>query len=45
MGDHAYEGYLAHQRTTHPDERPLDVGEFWAERYREQDANPGSRCC
>jgi uncharacterized short protein YbdD (DUF466 family) len=45
MGDHAYDGYLAHQRATHPDDRPLDVSEFWAERYREQDANPGSRCC
>ncbi|RQP12391.1 MAG: putative selenoprotein [Microbacteriaceae bacterium] len=29
----------------HPGEDPLDEREFWRQRYAEQDADRGSRCC
>ncbi|MGL4242947.1 MAG: YbdD/YjiX family protein [Beijerinckiaceae bacterium] len=45
MGDRAYPAYLEHQRATHPERPPLGPREFWAERYRAQDDDPGSRCC
>lgn len=45
MGDTAYQTYLAHHRGGHGDDPPLGEREFWAERYRDQGNNPGSRCC
>lgn len=45
MGDRAYGNYVAHHRSTHDGQPPLNEREFWKERYREQDLTPGSRCC
>lgn len=45
MGDRAYATYAAHHRAVHGDDPPMTERQFWAERYREQDSNPGSRCC
>ena len=45
MGDRAYEAYVAHHQTRHPERPPLDEREFWIERYRDQEITPGSRCC
>lgn len=45
MGDTAYRTYVEHHRAVHPDEEPLTEREFWRQRYADQDANPGSRCC
>lgn len=44
-GEGAYRAYVAHRQRTHPGEPVLGEREFWRERYAEQDANPGSRCC
>ncbi|WP_256461010.1 YbdD/YjiX family protein [Agromyces larvae] len=45
MGDRAYATYLDHHRRTHPGQPALDERAFWRQRYAEQDANPGARCC
>lgn len=45
MGEDAYRRYLAHERATHPDRPPMTESEFWRDRHRRQDADPGSRCC
>ena len=45
MGDRAYEIYVAHLAVEHPGEPPLSEREFWVQRYREQEATPGARCC
>ena len=45
MGDRAYGNYVAHHRSVHGDDPPLGERDFWIQRYRDQDANPGSRCC
>ena len=45
MGDQAYAGYVSHQQATHPEEPPMTNREFWADRYKEQERNPSSRCC
>jgi len=45
MGDRAYETYLAHQRAHHPDAPVPTERQFWRDRMREQDRNPGARCC
>jgi len=45
MGDRAYADYVAHHRSTHPGHEPLSERMFWIERYREQERDPGSRCC
>lgn len=45
MGDRAYETYVAHLAVEHPAEPPLAEREFWVQRYREQEATPGARCC
>lgn len=45
MGDRAYETYVAHHLAGHPDTPPIGERQFWIERYRDQDDNPGSRCC
>lgn len=45
MGDTAYAGYVDHRRRTHPGAAVLSEREFWRERYAQEDANPGSRCC
>lgn len=47
MGDSAYPRYLAH-RAAHGDGLPgpaLTEREFWREKYRDDAANPRSRCC
>lgn len=45
MGDRAYEEYVRHLAVEHPGLTPVSERAFWAERYREQELNPGSRCC
>jgi len=44
LGDDAYDRYLAHCRTRHPDRAPLDRGAFYASELdrRWRQAN---RCC
>lgn len=45
VGANAYDNYvLFHQGSgcTHP---PLSEKEFWREKYKAEDANPGARCC
>ena len=45
MGDRDYERYVAHLRREHPDAGVPTEKEFWRQRWAEQDANPGPRCC
>ncbi len=45
MGDRAYDTYVEHLAIQHPERPPLDERAFWVARYREQEQNPGSRCC
>lgn len=45
MGDRDYERFVAHQRRTHPGLAVPSEKEFWRQRWAEQDANPGARCC
>ncbi len=45
MGDRDYERYVAHLRREHPDARVPTEKEFWRQRWAEQDAHPGARCC
>ncbi|KAE8764572.1 YbdD/YjiX family protein [Georgenia thermotolerans] len=45
MGDRDYECYVAHLRRAHPDAPVPTEKEFWRQRWAEQDANPGARCC
>jgi uncharacterized short protein YbdD (DUF466 family) len=45
MGDNAYEVYLAHHRSAHPDVPPMPEKLFWRERDDVQDRNPQGRCC
>jgi uncharacterized short protein YbdD (DUF466 family) len=40
-----YEGYLAHMRSTHPDERAMTQTEFSLTRMRDRYDRPGARCC
>lgn len=44
-GEARYDAYLAHERACHPGREPMTEREFWRDRYRAQDADPGSRCC
>ena len=43
-GDDAYERYLAHRRTGHPDEATLDRGEFYRAELERRWSEP-NRCC
>jgi uncharacterized short protein YbdD (DUF466 family) len=45
MGEGAYDAYLAHERAAHPGAPLLSEREFWIARYRDQELNPGGRCC
>lgn len=45
MGDRDYERFVAHQRRAHPGRAVPSEKEFWRQRWAEQDANPGARCC
>jgi uncharacterized short protein YbdD (DUF466 family) len=45
LGDTAYARYVEHLRRTHPDVPVPTEREYWRQRYAEQDANPGARCC
>jgi uncharacterized short protein YbdD (DUF466 family) len=43
-----YEAYVAHMRTTHPDQAPLTYEEFFRERQQARygaGRNGGLRCC
>jgi len=44
-GESRYDAYVAHARAAHPDREPLSARDYWRRVYREQDANPGARCC
>jgi uncharacterized short protein YbdD (DUF466 family) len=44
-GESKYDAYVAHERAAHPDREPMSERDYWRCLYREQDANPGSRCC
>jgi uncharacterized short protein YbdD (DUF466 family) len=45
LGDDAYRRYVEHLRRAHPDAPVPDERAFWRQRYAEEDANPGARCC
>ncbi len=45
MGDNAYARYTAHLARNHPDDPVPTEREYWRQRYAEQDARPGARCC
>ena len=45
LGDTAYARYVEHLSRSHPDATVPTEREFWRQRYAEQDANPGARCC
>ena len=45
LGDTAYARYVEHLRRLHPDAPVPTEREYWRQRYAEQDANPGARCC
>ncbi|MCZ9309289.1 YbdD/YjiX family protein [Corynebacterium uberis] len=45
MGEQDYPRYVAHLRAHHPDAPVPTEREFWRNRWAEQDANPGARCC
>lgn len=40
-----YEAYMAHMRSKHPDEVPLDRGKFLAWALERRFAGRGPRCC
>lgn len=44
-GEGAYRAYVEHRQRTHPGEPVLGEREFWRQRYAEQGADPGARCC
>ncbi|XVX18955.1 YbdD/YjiX family protein [Actinomycetota bacterium] len=44
-GADAYERYAAHMARTHPGSPVLSERDFWRQKYADQDANPGARCC
>ena len=45
LGDTAYARYVEHLRRTHPQAPVPTEREYWRQRYAEQDARPGARCC
>ena len=45
MGDNAYARYLDHLARTHPEDPVPTEREYWRQRYAEQEARPGARCC
>ncbi|MFH5209116.1 YbdD/YjiX family protein [Antrihabitans spumae] len=45
MGDHDYARYVEYLRTHDPDADVPTERAFWRARYRQQDTNPGARCC
>lgn len=45
MGDRAYSIYVDHLVFEHPEQAPMNEAAFWTQRYRDQESNPGSRCC
>ena len=45
MGDNAYARYTAHLARNPPDDPVPTEREYWRQRYAEQDARPGARCC
>lgn len=45
VGDHDYEKYVAHMQANHPGCEIPSKKQFWRDRYRDQEANPGTRCC
>lgn len=45
VGETAYEQYLAHHRTAHPDTPPMSKREFWRQHVDRGDRDPGARCC
>ena len=45
LGDNAYTRYTDHLARTHPDEPVPTEREYWRQRYADQGAQPGARCC
>lgn len=45
VGQSAYSAYVEHLRRRHPDAPVPDEREFWREKYRQMDRDPGARCC
>ena len=45
MGDNHYQRYLMHRRRDHPGEPALSEAQYWRMRYRQTEADPGTRCC
>lgn len=45
LGESDYQRYVEHLRRAHPGDPVPTVGDYWRERYAEQDVNPGARCC
>ncbi len=45
LGSDAYDKYVHHHRITGCTHPLMTEREFWRAKYREQDENPGARCC
>lgn len=45
MGDSRYSRYLVHARSHDPAAVVMSEREYWRNAYREEAANPRSRCC
>lgn len=45
LGSDAYDKYVHHHRIMGCEHPLLSEKEFWRAKYREQDENPGARCC
>ncbi|AZA08355.1 MULTISPECIES: YbdD/YjiX family protein [Corynebacterium] len=45
MGADKYERYVEFHERSGCTHAPMSRKEFWREHYKEQDRNPGARCC
>lgn len=45
VGEQAYENYVRHQRTHHPDRPLMTEREFWRHHTDARDRNPKISCC
>ncbi len=45
VGSDAYDKYLHHHMVTGCEHPPMTEKEFWRAKSRDQELNPGTRCC
>ena len=45
LGSDAYDKYVHHHRISGCAHPLMSEKEFWRAKYRDQDENPGTRCC